>query len=180
MPSIPITYVSPPSEPSKAGTPCYLVTEETKSQMGLSNRPRSHMKLRPESSLMTPRADSTDSTHLLPDPKAIQVLDNPPEKFLSSARTSNAYVSPELCICASLKSTVGLKVDLFSLFPLATRKPRVNSVAHLNMAFMLYVNHILLLVQYHFFVLRLFSASYVLLICSMTAHSIIPSFMKPS
>lgn len=72
-----------------------------------------------------------------------------------------------LCVCVSLKSTVELHIDLFSLFPLATRKPRVTSVAYLGMDFMPYVNQILLLVQYHSFALLLFSASRFLPVCDM-------------
>lgn len=60
-----------------------------------------------------------------------------------------------------------LNVDLFSLFPLAIRKPRVTSVAYLSMDFMSYVNQILLLAQYHSFTLLLFSAFRFLLVCGM-------------
>lgn len=125
-----------------------VTVEESKSQTRLSNCPRSCMKLGTEPSFLTSRADSTVSTHLSHQ-KYVQGLTIHQRDLPPSPEPARLVFFLSCMFLCSLKSTVGLKVGLFPLFPLATRKPRVDSMARLNADFMSHVNHILLLVQYH-------------------------------
>lgn len=142
-----------------------VTAEDTKSQTGLSNCPRSCMKLGIEPSFLT-------CLHSPLPPKVCPGTDNPPERSPSKPTTSKACVFPELHFCVCLKSTVDLKVDLFALFPLATRKPRVKAVARLNADLMSHVKHILLLVQYHSYLL-FFSRPPFSLTCSRTGLTLL-------